>query len=1277
VPKTRRGSKQSGHLHEAMLLRFVLVAAALVEGFGEEFGRAEKTFAETDDFLFEYGTEAGTEAGEEDLQLYYDERALVEGSEEDTLGLGTTWTYRNSALSSGNSLSNGTYLVADAKSYCAKRDQCQGFTYYGNTSDPGTQVQCYFKTALDFNGDTRYSSFLKDVPPPTPPPPPSPGGHTYKYYNSALNNGNDVVPSLYGVFTISEAEDVCSKSDQCKAFTYRAAVSDPGGAVPCFFKTALGMNGNKDWSAYVEDAPPGVPTPALPTPSPASPTPPPTPLPPVFPYTQGDVFVAALCDANDPAQIWLKNFTGESYNKLPLMALTNVAATKENTDNGETSYATRWSLCVDCGQCSEGVMPHVWPCQPPFATDQKWLSNGTQGQLQHEADHGLCMSVKNSQNGLPLDVVMAKCDTTTPSQYWYFPSDGPGQVKIKPFGSTGQQLCLSIKGRYHPFPIDSNLKLTYCNPKSPSQKWVLPGGQAGASGLLAMNQSLGKYSQGECIDCTGDCKSGDFPSVQECCGPDDMCPDQTWRYAGGTTDGTPIVSGKNSNLLLQPSSNKDGAVVAMYPIDPVSGQGRDSERWVYNPSTLQFVSALNPMPADPLCLQGLLGSSVSPSGMPLGVCCRASCVLPNSTTPGCTTQCDGPNPDVNCCSNIIAQAMDSCNSVSAPCSMNIPGVTGSVFCLDISPPVPPAPTPVPPTPPPTPPTQPPTPAPPTPPPSAGMCSGLSGIYDCPNNDLYEIPVSGIDDCCYQCMDLRPKCAYWTYDPSTKPSGTCYLKTACPNPRPQCDIGHGNINCTSGSIPVDPTPPPVPPTPPPPTPPPTPAPPTPAPIVCPWGYEGFDGWCWQMHSRGACRLIANTDITVNNKAHTPSHPGAIPNVPTETQCQDICTGDNDCVAWVYDKINSNCFIFAKFEDTKQRAGYVFGTHCPNGTSSLTYPEAETLCNSRGAILARMNSTEQNTFAGSKLQGETPYDWAWFGAQCLNQQWMWVDGGDPVIHDGGFTNFDAGTPGAPGSNTSCATGECLNVGGAGNLVKWHSGKCLSTDLQDGICLRKPLPPVPPVPVPTPLPVPTPPPTPATPTPVPLTNCVWGYEYFGGWCWQLQSRGNCEVVEDMDVTSGTLTGNNPAPLFNIPSEDICKAKCRDDEQCIAWVYQRSYTQSVTKKAVHSLGKICYIWATFVDTKPSANFSFGTHCPNGTDTSLTYRSHTHQPSPRLTLLSHALRPPLSSAHTTHHSHSLRPLLLLTPRSPPPPHSNVQPGADQVCCAWRKSCSTEQLRSK
>jgi hypothetical protein len=409
--------------------------------------------------------------------------------------------------------------------------------------------------------------------------------------------------------------------------------------------------------------------------------------------------------------------------------------------------------------------------------------------------------------------------------------------------------CLAIKGKYHPYPIGSELGLSYCDVSSKTQKWYLDNG-GGGIGYITMNASKSKYTQGECIDCSGDCGTGDFPTIQDCCVPGQSgCEDQTWQYYAGIQDGTPILSGKNTNLVLQPSSNNRGAIVAMYPSATTTRGGRDSERWVYNARTLQLVSALNPQPADPMCLHGHVGTADNGQE----VCCRSDCIIPGSGgVPGCTLSCDAGG-DANCCVNLIEMLGTSCNSVvGAPCLMNVPDETctgNTCFCLDIIPPVQPQPTPTPPTPPPTPPTPPPTPVVPTPPPSPGMCQVLPN-YDCPGNDMFSQPISDAEACCALCISFGNGCTAYTYDPDYgfgPANPQCYLKTACPKPQKgSCETGGYGANCTSGlvkSTPPPPTPPPTPPTPPPPTPPPTP------PVVCPWAYQSYAGWCWQLHSTG--------------------------------------------------------------------------------------------------------------------------------------------------------------------------------------------------------------------------------------------------------------------------------------------------------------------------------------------------------------------------------------------------------------------------------------------
>jgi hypothetical protein len=278
-------------------------------------------------------------------------------------------------------------------------------------------VACYFKVKQLLNGDTKWSAWLKNLAPPSPPPAPVPGGHSYSYFNSALNSGNDL-PGTYGTYNLQEAEDKCSGIPNCAGFTFKGNKPVPDASVPFWFKSSADMNGATDWSAYIRDI-----TPAIPTPRPM-PTPKPSPPPPQFPYDSGDVFVAVDCDANDPSQMWNKNHTGEKWHNKPLMSFSLAAATRENMAEG--GYSERWSQCIDCGQCAEGVQPHVWPCKAPFNDNQKWISNGTHGFLQHEGNSELCLTVINTTlRSSP--VVVAQCDPSQNqvggTQFWEFPFD--------------------------------------------------------------------------------------------------------------------------------------------------------------------------------------------------------------------------------------------------------------------------------------------------------------------------------------------------------------------------------------------------------------------------------------------------------------------------------------------------------------------------------------------------------------------------------------------------------------------------------------------------------------------------------------------------------------------------------------------------------------------------------------------------------------------------------------------------------------------------------------
>jgi hypothetical protein len=74
-------------------------------------------------------------------------------------------------------------------------------------------------------------------------------------------------------------------------------------------------------------------------------------------------------------------------------------------------------------------------------------------------------------------------------------------------------------------------------------------------------------------------------------------------------------------------------------------------------------------------------------------------------------------------------------------------------------------------------------------------------------------------------------------------------------------------------------------------------------------------------------------------HTGNNPGRL-DVADSIKCQALCTSDEQCVAWEYHTEAQHCWIYASFEDTFAREGYVFGTRCPSAVDTyLTFSQSQ--------------------------------------------------------------------------------------------------------------------------------------------------------------------------------------------------------------------------------------------------------------------------------------------------------------------------------------------------
>ena len=77
-----------------------------------------------------------------------------------------TYTYVNAALAAGDDITTGSYNLSAAEALCSAHDACMGFTYRGQTPDPAQSATVYFKSALNLNSDTTWSTYAKDYSPP-------------------------------------------------------------------------------------------------------------------------------------------------------------------------------------------------------------------------------------------------------------------------------------------------------------------------------------------------------------------------------------------------------------------------------------------------------------------------------------------------------------------------------------------------------------------------------------------------------------------------------------------------------------------------------------------------------------------------------------------------------------------------------------------------------------------------------------------------------------------------------------------------------------------------------------------------------------------------------------------------------------------------------------------------------------------------------------------------------------------------------------------------------
>ena len=63
------------------------------------------------------------------------------------------------ALAGGHDIEKGTYTVQQTIARAAQLPQCKGFTFCASAANPGTVVECYFKSSSEGNNDPNWQTY--------------------------------------------------------------------------------------------------------------------------------------------------------------------------------------------------------------------------------------------------------------------------------------------------------------------------------------------------------------------------------------------------------------------------------------------------------------------------------------------------------------------------------------------------------------------------------------------------------------------------------------------------------------------------------------------------------------------------------------------------------------------------------------------------------------------------------------------------------------------------------------------------------------------------------------------------------------------------------------------------------------------------------------------------------------------------------------------------------------------------------------------------------------